>query len=103
MITGTLYFFIKKVYEKGEDFETSLGLSYAYLSAGNIKSAKDTSKELKPEYPYQEKELNEFHYTLDRTIGPVFDTKYSYYHDSDDNNVNRFSLGFWFLVRKLEK
>ncbi len=88
----------KDIYKKGEDFDTCLGLSYAYLSAGDIKSAKETSKELKPEYLYQEKELEEFNYTLDRTIGPVLDTKYTYYHDSDDNNVNRYSFGFGFWL-----
>jgi tetratricopeptide (TPR) repeat protein len=88
----------KKVSGKGEDFDTRLGLSYAYLSARDIKSAKETSKELKPEYSYQEKELKKFHYTLDKTIGPTLDARYSYYEDSDNNIVNRYSLGFGFWL-----
>lgn len=88
----------KKICGKGEDFDTLLGLSYAYLSAGDIKSAKETGKGLKPEYSHQEKELKKFNYTLDKTIGPIIDAKYSYYHDSDDNIVNRYILGFGFWL-----
>ncbi len=86
----------KKLLEKEEDFDSRLGLTYAYLSAGNIKAARESRKPLKPQYAYQEKALKELIEFMDRTTKPNLDIRYSYYKDSDDNVLNRFSLGFNF-------
>jgi len=87
----------KKLLEKGEDFDTRLGLSYAYLSLGNVKAAKEGEKVLKPAYPYQESELKNFVAEINSITRPNVEMRYSYYHDSDDNRLNRYMLsyGFW--------
>lgn len=96
--------FYKKILKKESDFDAQMGLTYAYLSAGNIKTAKENKKLLKPIYPYQEKELKELNEHMDRITRPNLDMRYSYYKDSDDNRLNRYSLGysFWAANWKLD-
>ncbi|HEX9113117.1 MAG TPA: tetratricopeptide repeat protein [Nitrospirota bacterium] len=86
------------VYEKalaqGENFDVRLGLTNAYISTGDRKNAEENAKLLKPQYPYQEKELKK----LDDAFCGVKTSRpalgYSYYHDSDHNIVNRYTLGY---------
>jgi tetratricopeptide (TPR) repeat protein len=47
----------KGLLERSDDFDTRIGLSYAYLEKGDIKQAGDLSSLLRPEYPYQIQEL----------------------------------------------
>lgn len=88
----------QRILEKEEDFDSRLGLVYANLSAGNIKAAKESRQFLKPQYPYQEKDLNQLNEHMDRTIEPNLGAGYSYYNDTDENRVYRYFLpfGFWF-------
>jgi tetratricopeptide (TPR) repeat protein len=82
----------ESILEKGEDFDTRLGLTYALLAKGDIKRAKESSKLLKPAYRYQERELKKLLEDLSQATRPAVGMDYSYYHDSDDNQLNRFSI-----------
>ena len=87
----------KGILERGEDFDTRMGLSQAFLSAGYIRGARDGAKRLTPEYPYQEKERKSLHAEIDKATRPDLGAGYGYYHDSDENRLDRYSLsaGFW--------
>ena len=86
-----------QILEKGEDFDTHLGITYAQLSAGDIRGAKQNRNLLTPSYPYQEKEKKELNDYMDRIVRPTISVGYNYYHDSDENITNRYlaGLGFW--------
>lgn len=94
----------KKLLEKEEDFDARLGLTYALLSSGNKKGAQECSRFLQPKYAYQERELKKLNEAMAREKMPNFDIRYSYYKDSDDNRLNRYSLscGFWLDNWKLD-
>lgn len=87
----------KGILERGEDFDTRMGLSQAFLSTGYIRGARDGAKRLTPEYPYQEKERKNLYEEIDKATRPDMGAGYSYYHDSDENRLDRYSLsaGFW--------
>ena len=87
----------KGILERGEDFDTRLALSQTFLSTGYIRGARDGAKRLTPGYPYQEKERKNLDAEIDRATRPVLGAGYSYYSDSDDNRLDRYSLstGFW--------
>ncbi len=80
-----------------DDFDARVGLAYALLAAGDKSEAVKGRALVKASNAYQEKELA----ALDRAIGaatrPTIDSRYSYYNDTDFNQVRRFSLiyGFW--------
>ena len=87
----------KGLLERGEDFDTRLGLSHAYLSTGYVRGARDGAKRLTPGYPYQEKERKGLEAAIDKATRPVFGAGYSHYRDSDDNRLDRYALsaGLW--------
>lgn len=92
----------EKALEQGDDFDARLGLAYAYLHAGEKERARETGKTLEPRLPYQQKELARFHESLCGVRAPSLGAAYSYYRDSDENRVNRFTLfsGRWFGNRE---
>ena len=89
------------VYEKalaqGDAFDVRMGLAYAYLETGQKERAQETGRTLKPLHDYQKKELTRFSDALCGVRAVHADIQYSYYRDSDDNQVNRYTLlsGFW--------
>lgn len=87
----------KGLLERGEDFDTRLGLSQAYLSTGYVRGARDGAGRLSPEYPYQEKERKNLNAEIGKATRPTLGAGYTYYSDSDDNRLDRYSLsaGFW--------
>ncbi|MGE5284302.1 MAG: tetratricopeptide repeat protein [Actinomycetota bacterium] len=87
----------KTILERGEDFDTRLALSQTFLSTGYIRGARDGAKRLTTKYPYQEKELKSLNSEIDKATRPVFGAGYGYYHDSDENRLDRYTLstGFW--------
>jgi len=91
------------VYEKalaqGDTFDVRVGLAYAYLETGQKERAEETGKTLKPLYPYQKKELERFTNALCEARARHGDLLYSYYRDSDENTVNRYTLLYGFWVR----
>jgi tetratricopeptide (TPR) repeat protein len=54
----------KGLLERSDDFDTRIGLSYAYLEKGDLDQAKTFSSQLIPEYPYQKQELEKFNKEL---------------------------------------
>lgn len=88
----------QRILQKEEDFDSRLGLVYAYLSAQDIKAAKESREFLKPQYLYQEKDLRQLNEHMDRTVKPNWGAGYSYYDDTDENRVYRYFVpfGFWF-------
>ena len=51
----------KGLLERSDDFDSRIGLSYAYLKKGDLDQAKTVSSSLRPEYPYQQQELEKLH------------------------------------------
>ncbi len=94
------------VYERalaqGENFDVRIGLANAYISVGDRKNAEESAKPLKPQYPYQEKELKKLDdaFCSVKTFQPLL--QYGYYHDSDHNIVNRYTLTHGFRAGKSE-
>ena len=86
----------ESVLAKKENFDARLGLSYACLAGGNITCAKESSRKLAPEYPYQEKERKSLNAEIDRVTRPTLVAGYSRYSDSDDNRLDRYSLSTGF-------
>jgi len=89
----------EKAIQQGERFDARLGIAYAYLDAGDQKRAGESAAMLKPRYPYQEKELQKLGdaFCSMKASYPIL--QYSYYHDSDDNRVNRYTLSYVFRTR----
>ncbi|MCL1926938.1 MAG: tetratricopeptide repeat protein [Syntrophorhabdaceae bacterium] len=87
----------KDILEKGEDFDTRLGLSQVYLSDGYFRGARQGAALLKPEYPYQEKELDNLRTDIKKAARPDVGAGYGYYTDSDKNRIHRYNVygGFW--------
>jgi len=56
----------KRLLDRADDFDTRIGLSYAYLEKGDLNEAKAVSGTLMPEYPYQKQELEKFHKELEK-------------------------------------
>ena len=88
----------KKLLDKEEDFDSRIGLTYAFLSTGNKTGAEESSLLLKPKYPYQERELKKLIDVMNRESRPKFDIRYNYYKDSDDNRLNRGAIFYSFWV-----
>lgn len=86
-----------KLLEKEENFDARLGLTYALLLSGDKKGAEESRNLLKPKFPYQERELKKLIEDMEKATKPNVETRYSYYEDSEDNRLNRYSLsfGFW--------
>ncbi len=87
-----------EILSRGEDFDARLGYTYTLLSSGDEKAAKKSRNFLAPKYPYQERELKKLDDELSRVTRPSVDIQYNHYNDSDDNIVNRYSLGYGFRV-----
>ena len=86
----------KKLLVKEEDFDARLGLAHAYLSSGNKKGLEESIRLLKPEYPYQERELKKLVESAKRETRPCLNIRYNYFNDSDDNRFSRYWLGYGF-------
>jgi hypothetical protein len=86
----------ESVLAKKENFDARLGLSYACLAGGDIKCAKESARKLSPEYPYQEKERKNLNAEIEKATRPTLGAGYSYYSDSDDNRLDRYSLSAGF-------
>ncbi len=87
----------RNLLETKEDFDIRLGLTYALLKKGDRKGAQESFHLLKPVYPYQERELKKLEEEIVRMTRPSMGGTYQFYKDSDDNQLNRFSVsgGGW--------
>ncbi len=75
-----------------ESFDARLGLTYSLINTGEFNRVGENLKLLIPQYPYQEKDLKELKDYYKRLHGPAITPEYSYYSDSEDNIVNRYSV-----------
>lgn len=87
-----------EILSRGEDFDARLGYTYTLLSSGDEKAAKKSRRLLTPKYPYQERELKKLDEALSRETRHSIDIQYNHYNDSDDNIVNKYSLGYGFRI-----
>jgi tetratricopeptide (TPR) repeat protein len=80
-----------------EDFDARLGLAHACLAIGKKEAASRCRAMLEPSFPYQERELKKLNDAFSDAFRPTLDAEYSHYHDSDNNNVDRYSarIKFW--------
>jgi hypothetical protein len=86
-----------KILEKGEQFDSRLGLTHAFLEDGHIDEARQSVTLLKPKYGYQKRALKKLKIRMNRESRPNFVAKYSYYNDTDENEVHRFGISqnYW--------
>jgi tetratricopeptide (TPR) repeat protein len=87
----------KNVLNKGEDFDSRLGLAYSYLLMGHLTNTEYHKEYLKPVHQYQQGEMDTFNEEFFRMSRPNIEAGYSFYKDTDDNEVNRYTSGvnFW--------
>lgn len=83
-----------------EDFDARLGLTYALYQNGDIKEALESRELIKPLYPYQERELQEFQSFMSKEARPYPDIRYDYYSDTEDNQFSRYTVGYGFRLKK---
>jgi tetratricopeptide (TPR) repeat protein len=82
----------RKVLEKEDNFQARIGLAYIDLSRGDFSAAREGSRRLRPQYPYQENERKELDAAIAKATRPAVSPKYTYYRDTDENRVNRYSV-----------
>ena len=88
----------RSLVEKNDDFDSRIGLSNAYLAAGNRTAAEESRRLLQtPANAQQKRRLARLVDDLEATARPKLDWRYSYYNDSDENLLNRYSIAssFW--------
>ena len=85
----------KNILDKGEDFDARVGLTYALLSSGDTKGAKESYRLLRPKYPHHEKELKKLNAAFKKRH---FKIRYNYYNDTDDNRYNEYWIYYGFLA-----
>lgn len=84
----------RKLLAEEEDFDTRLGYAYAQLAAGDKAGARASVALLKPRYLYEEKEMKKIVAELDTVTRPHVEPWYSYYNDTDNNELNRFGVHY---------
>jgi thioredoxin-like negative regulator of GroEL len=92
----------EKLLAEKEEFDVRLSYTYALLAIGDRRSAKENLKNLKPVYPYQERELQSLIRTIKTVASPSLDLSYSYYKDSDHNILNRYFANYSFWLNNLK-
>lgn len=60
----------KGLLERSDDFDTRIGLSYAYLEKGDIGQARTSSSPLRPVFPYQKQDLEKLNREIEKASQP---------------------------------
>ncbi len=84
----------RKLLAEEEDFDVRLGYAYAQLAAGDKVGARASVALLKPKYLYEEREVKKIVMELDTVTRPRIEPWYSYYDDTDNNELNRFGVHY---------
>lgn len=84
-----------------EDFDARLGLTYALIAKGEKKAAKKSMELLKPASSYEKSEYEKLEQALADAVSPTLEARYSYYNDTDSNQVRRYALGYGFRADNL--
>ena len=79
------------------DFDARAGLARSMLAVGNRAAALENLGLLKPANARQKRELAKLTASINQETRPAIEARYNHYHDSDRNNLNRYSLAgdFW--------
>ncbi|HEV8726425.1 MAG TPA: tetratricopeptide repeat protein [Candidatus Binatia bacterium] len=87
----------RRIIVRDGDFDARAGLSRSLLAVGNRTEALENRNALKPGNGRQERELAKLSEAIDQETRPTLAARYNYYHDSDQNRLNRYSLAgnFW--------
>ena len=87
----------QKIIARDGDFDARAGLARSLLAVGNRTGAIENKNLLKPGNGRQQRELAKLSEAIDQETRPTLDARYNYYHDSDHNRLNRYSLtgSFW--------
>ncbi len=75
---------------KQDDYDAREGLTYSYLQSGDRVAADQSLPLLKPAFAYEEKSLGELKELRDITFNPSVAPGFTFYSDSDQNQVWRF-------------
>lgn len=94
----------EKLLAEEEDFDARLGLAHAYLAIGKREAALENSRLLESVYPYQERERDKLADALQKATHSDVMTQFSHYHDSDGNDVNKYTAlcNFWIYNLKAD-
>jgi len=84
----------EKLLEEEESFDVRLGLTRALFSSGDRAGARESRALLNAELAYQERELKKLVEEMERETKPRLNVRYGYFNDSDDNRLQRYSLGY---------
>ncbi len=92
----------QKLVARNGDYDTRVGLARSMLAVKNRTAALAGLNSLKPANPRQKRELTKLTDAIDQETSPSLEGRYNYYHDSDRNRLNRYSLlgSFWGFNQK---
>jgi tetratricopeptide (TPR) repeat protein len=82
----------QELIQKKDDYDAREGLTYAYLLSNDRVATDNSIPLLKPAFPYEEKSFNELKEMRDLRFNPSLSPGFTFYHDSDDNDVWRYTL-----------
>lgn len=85
-----------------EEFDTRLGKAYAFANLSIPSKVKENTNLLKPLYPYQEDDLKELEKYKKSLFNPAIVTGFSYFNDSDDNEIHTYHIGFENYIKDLK-
>jgi tetratricopeptide (TPR) repeat protein len=87
----------QRIIARDGDFDARAGLARSLLAVGNRAGAIENRNLLKPANARQKREFEKLAQAIDQETRPTLDGRYNYYHDSDQNRLNRYSLAgsFW--------
>lgn len=77
-----------------DDFDPRLGLTWALLNSRDRAAAVQSRKLLKPEFPYQLREVPALDAAFESQFDNTLSARESYYHDSDSNDVTRYAVDY---------
>jgi tetratricopeptide (TPR) repeat protein len=86
-----------KIITRDGDFDARIGLTRCMLAVGNRVAAMENLNLLKPANARQKRELAKLTEAVDQETRRSIEARYNYYHDSDENQLNRYGLSgnFW--------
>lgn len=88
----------QKLVARDGDFDARAGLTRSLLAVGNRSGAIENRNALRPANARQEREFAKLTEVMDQEIRPTLEARYNYYHDSDQNRLNRYALADHFSI-----
>lgn len=96
-ISKSIYFYEKIFSLDPNNFDAKVSYGYALLSLEKRKELSNLINSVEPKYSYQEKDYKDLKNSYLNKFNPALSFGYSYYHDSDHNNIERLlsQFSFW--------